>query len=518
MSEKPKEIKGRRWMLVINNPTSKESWAIADLAHDDHVAGLMWSVEHAHDGRDNEPANNTEHYHIFVNFKNPVRLSWLKHKFPRAHIELARKPALACCRYVAKDGFYQSWGNCPDPKSESKRAQQKAEDLAREAVVRKIRKGELKFNDLSDEQLLDTKLVRAAKDAASMTQGPMRPDIYICCFVSPTGWGKSYSVWETFQHVASVEFGGTQEWFLDAEQDVMLFDEFCGQVRAQKMLKYLDCYPISLPIKGGHRPCYWKLIFICSNTAPDEWYMKDDPKTGMRVSSIPDEVRKALYRRIGFPQPTTRGETHVYSEPFTTLQEAQQEMKDICVRLHSKIYPEGVPSPLRHEDPDEVRAQQDAERDELRQLANQHDINLDEEEARWDRDRDSQREQLLLEAERRKLRQICEAHGIDFDAEQARWARAMEIEREREEHELDDLPALEKNDDQADHNQPEMDDGQRMELSKLKRTEANLHLPEHQPEMDDGPDSPPSEQDPAATLPEIEDDSAYVFGSPRSSK
>lgn len=433
------QAKGRRWMLVINNPTSKESWAIADLAHDDHVAGLMWSVEHAHEAKDNEAPNGTEHYHIYVNFKNPVRFAWLKERFHRADIELARKPALACCRYVAKDGFYQSFGNIPDittgSRANSQAAKRKAEDLAREAVVNKIRKGELRFNDLTDEQLLDTKLVRAAKDAASMTQGPMRPEVYICCFVSPTGWGKSYSVWETFQHVASVEFGGTQEWFLDAEQEVMLFDEFCGQVRAQKMLKYLDCYPISLPIKGGHRPCYWKLIFICSNTAPDEWYMKDDPKTGMRVSSIPDEVRKALYRRIGYPQPTARGETHVYSETFTSLLDAQHEMKEICVRLHQRIYPEGVPSQLRNEDPDQVRA----EHDEIRQLA--------------------------------------EIHGINLDEEEARWERAREIQRERELNEYDDMPELEPGDDEQ---------------------------PKSQVIGADNPSSCPSEQNPMASVPQIE--------------
>lgn len=415
----------RRWMLVINNPSFKESETIYQFAHDPNVNGLMWSAEHAHDVLANEQKNLTEHYHIYVSLKSPRRFTWLKNIFPRADIEIAHKPALACCRYVAKEGFYMSFGSIPDiTKGPSRTEKQKAEDLAREEVVMKIRRGELKFQDLTDAQLLDTKLVRAAKDAASLTQGPMRPDVYICCFVSPTGWGKSYSVWETFQHVASVEFGGSQEWFLDAEQDVMLFDEFCGQVRAQKMLKYLDCYPISLPIKGGHRPCYWKLIFICSNTPPDEWYMRDDPKTGMRISSIPDEVRKALYRRIGYPQPTARGETHVYSETFTSLLDAQREMKQTCVRLHQKLYPEGVPSPLRDEDPDQVQADQQAERDEIRHLA--------------------------------------EAHGIDIDAEEAQWDRARQIAREREEHAYDDMPELE-------------------------------------------PGTPPSSQDPQASVPEMED-------------
>lgn len=357
-------------MLVINNPSFKESEDIWNLAHDEHVAGLMWSAENAHDALNNENENKTEHYHIYVSFKNPIRWTWLKNIFPRADIEIAHKPALACCRYVAKQGFYMSFGSIPDVATGNKqgtRRQREAEnDLAREEVIRKIRRGEMRFMDLTDEQILDTKLVRAAKDASSLTQGPLRPDVYICCFVSPTGWGKSYSIWETFQHVASVEFGGSQEWFLDAERDVMLFDEFCGQVRCQKMLKYLDMYPISLPIKGGHRPCYWKLIFICSNTPPDEWYTKEDPKTGLKVSSIPNHVRQALYRRIGYPVPTSRGETHVYDETFSSLLQAQKEMKQICVKLHERIYPKGVPDEIAKENPDEIREDQEKQRDDIR--------------------------------------------------------------------------------------------------------------------------------------------------------
>ena len=414
----------RRWMLVINNPTAKQSNFIADFVNNENVSGLMWSLEHPHDIRENEQKNNTEHYHLYISLKSPRRWSWLNERFHGAHIEIAHKNALACCRYVSKDGMYLSYGNVPDVTRQSKTAREKAEDLAREEIVMKIRKGQLKFSDLSNSQLLDTKLVRAAKDAASMTQGPMRPEVYICCFISPTGWGKSYSVWETFQHVASVEFGSSQEWFLDAEQEVMLFDEFCGQVRAQKMLKYLDCYPISLPIKGGHRPCYWKLIFICSNTPPDEWYMKEDPKTGMRVSSIPDEVRKALYRRIGYPLASKRGETHVYNPNFTSLLDAQKEMKEICMKLHAKIYPEGTPEEIRNDDPDKVQQDQEEERQAIRELA--------------------------------------EMHGIDIDEEERRWDRAREIQREREEHEYDDMPGLE-------------------------------------------PGTPPSEQDPLATVPTLQE-------------
>lgn len=438
-SKRAENLKLRRWMLVINNPSFKESEDIYLLARDPHVAGMMWSAEHAHDKLENEQENKTEHYHIYISFNNSMRFSWLKTKLPNAHIEPARKPALACCRYVAKEGFYMSFGNVPDIKT-SKSERKRAEELAREEVIKRIRKGEMRFQDLSDQQLLDRKLVQAAKEAASMTQGPKRHGVKVCVFVSPSGWGKSYNVWETFQRVAGVEFANNQQWFLDAEQDVMLFDEFAGlqtQCRAQRMLKYLDENPISLPIKGGHRPCYWKLVFILSNTPPNEWYMTTDKHTGMPVSSIPEHTRDALYRRIGYGKwegVDPNRQTHVYMEPFSDIPTARAEIKRICTQLHSELYPEGVPSPIRHDDPDQVQADQEAEREELRQIA--------------------------------------AAHGVDLDAEEARWERAREIEREREEHEYDDMPELEPNEPVP---------------NKRQHTE-----------------TPPSEQDPMADVPTIE--------------
>lgn len=431
-------------MLVINNPTFKESEIIYALKDDPRVSGLMWSAEHAHDAKENEAANLTEHYHIYVSFKNPIRVSWIKGKLPRAHIEVAKKPAIACCRYVGKEGFYMSFGSIPDittgSRQGSQAARKKAEDLAREEVIHKIRQGEMRFQDLTDAQLLDNKLVRGAEKAASMTQGPMRHGVKVCVFVSPSGWGKSYNVWETFQRVAGVEFANNQQWFLDAEQEVMLFDEFAGlqtQCRAQRMLKYLDENPISLPIKGGHRPCYWKLVFILSNTPPNEWYMIPDKNTGMLVSSIPEDTRDALYRRIGYGKwegVDPNRQTHVYAEPFSNIPTARAEIKRICTQLHNELYPEGVPSPISHDDPDQVQADQEAERQEIRELA--------------------------------------AAHGVDIVAEEARWERAREIAREREEHEYDDMPELEPDEPV---------------VNKRQHTE-----------------TPPSSQDPMATVPQVE--------------
>lgn len=73
-------------------------------------------------------------------------------------------------------------------------------------------------------------------------------------------------------------------------------------------------------------------------TRPDEWYTKLDEKTGLRESTIPDDVRKALYRRIGYDgNMSNQNETHVYDPMMYTMQQARDEMYNIVLRVKSQI-------------------------------------------------------------------------------------------------------------------------------------------------------------------------------------
>lgn len=333
----------KRWMITLNNPTFKESEIIYNLCNNpNYIKYAVWCCENE------DEEEHTPHYHIYISFKNAWRFNRLKDILPRARLEKAKKPELACFRYVTKgnrahtvEPFYMEFGHRNERTGEvsERTARKRAEDLAREEVVKQVRAKKLRYEDLTCDQLLDSKLCQAVERTLKCTLGPRRDDLHICCFVSPTGWGKSFSVWDTFGEVATVEFGASQEWFISAEKEIMLFDEFCGQIRCQKMLKYLDKYPIALPIKGGHRPCYWKAIFICSNTRPDEWYTRENEKTGMRESTIPEDVRKALYRRIGYDSAgaNTIGETHVYDPLLYDIQTARDEMKQIVLAIKAKL-------------------------------------------------------------------------------------------------------------------------------------------------------------------------------------
>lgn len=351
----------RRWMLTINNPTFAESEVIEALGNSGDIKYLCWCAENE------DEENHTPHYHVYVSFKQPWRFSRLKNLLPRADIEMAKKPELACFRYLTKgnrehtvEPFYREFGH-RNQRTGEHNERKRSENLAREQIICAIKEKRMRAEELTEEHLLDSKLMQAVDRALRCTMGPYREELRICVFVSPTGWGKSYSIWAQFGEVTTCEFSSSQEWFIAAEKEVMLFDEFCGQIRCQKMLKYLDKYPIALPIKGGHRPCYWKLIFICSNTTPDEWYTKMNEKTGVRESTIPEDVRQALYRRIGYgPHQNSMGETHIYDPMLWRMEDARQEMSRIVQRLSGR--------PEVEELPDDSGQEQESQEEEVETL------------------------------------------------------------------------------------------------------------------------------------------------------
>ena len=64
--------------------------------------------------------------------------------------------------------------------------------------------------------------------------------------------------------------------------------------------------------------------------------------------TIPDDVRQALYRRIGYPLPNADGETHVYDPAFTDMASARNEMNTITMKVFTKIFGEHEQLPDEH--------------------------------------------------------------------------------------------------------------------------------------------------------------------------
>ena len=72
----------------------------------------------------------------------------------------------------------------------------------------------------------------------------------------------------------------------------MVFEEFAGQIQLQKMLKFLDPYPMALEVKGGMRPAMYETVIITSNTRPDGWY-RDEQEGGQEDGRTPCTLGQA---------------------------------------------------------------------------------------------------------------------------------------------------------------------------------------------------------------------------------
>lgn len=105
-----------------------------------------------------------------------------------------------------------------------------------------------------------------------------------------TGSGKTYSVYRdnAIEDIYKLVLHDSALWFDGYDnQDILLIDEFYGQVKISMLLQILDKYPLRLPTKGGHTYAGWSKVYITSNCHPDAWY-----------SNVPDETKRALVRRI----------------------------------------------------------------------------------------------------------------------------------------------------------------------------------------------------------------------------
>ena len=114
--------------------------------------------------------------------------------------------------------------------------------------------------------------------------------------VGPPACGKSYCIQKNFPGHGRCICGNNGVWFQNPLADVMVFEEFCGQIQLQRMLQYLDPYPLALEVKGGMRPAMYSLVIITSNTPPSGWYKADEVgQPGKRTDAL-----LALWDRIGY--------------------------------------------------------------------------------------------------------------------------------------------------------------------------------------------------------------------------
>lgn len=315
--------KARRWVFTINNPVTPYPRGLA--------RGMRYLVFQLEKGKEGTP-----HLQGYCEFERQQRLSGVvgcfegdyKEPQPRGHWEVARGSVEQCKRYCTK---LESRVDGPWEFGEAGKQGDRT-DL-RSAAAALLSSG--KITDVPADIFL--KYGSNCLKLSARVQGPYRPELCVVCVCGPTGIGKSYGVRNRYPNVYCPYYGNSGLWWDGyGEQEVVLFEEFAGQVQLQKLLQLLDPYPTQVECKGGSVAARYRVVFITSNRRPELWYDNPIREDGSRSR---DGELAALYRRVGFKGDN---EGHGFYIGAERREELHAGLEAICRKLPVAPVREGL--------------------------------------------------------------------------------------------------------------------------------------------------------------------------------
>lgn len=252
----------RRWTWTFNNPQIEEIAKIKDLCNKEGVLYLIFQLEKGEKG--------TPHLQGYIRTKNPIRFSTLKNWFPRApHLEKSKGTDSQNKKYCSKeegrlDGPWE-FGTCAE-------GQGTRCDLAATAEAALNKDNSLldivkKFPSESLKYFGNIVKIR------SFLPAPERDSVKSWLLVGPTGTGKTTAAFKRFPGAYRITLGNCGTWFDGYNgEDVLIIDEFAGQMPATRLIPMLDKFPLRIESKGGSYWAAWTTVVITSNYLPEEWY------------------------------------------------------------------------------------------------------------------------------------------------------------------------------------------------------------------------------------------------------
>lgn len=286
----------RKVQLTINNPQEHE------MSHDAIKAELAkmkscdyWIMCDEVGGKE-----QTYHTHIYAVFRSPVRFSTLKNRFPKAHIEKAAGTHADNIDYVKKTGKWQNtdkgatslpntleeWGTRPCDANGTDPLMVELLTYIEEGLTNyEILKHNAEFIKYFD------KIDRIRLALNTEKYKSVWRELKVEYIFGKTGLGKSRYVMD--KHGYTNVFRVTDyihPWDTYQGQDVVVFEEFNSSFTIQKMLNYLDGYPLKLEARYSDKQACYTTVYIISNLKLEEQYpnVRDEQR----------EVWLAFTRRI----------------------------------------------------------------------------------------------------------------------------------------------------------------------------------------------------------------------------
>lgn len=341
MAKKGDDKEIRKAQLTINNPLDygyDHTRIKMELARIKPC--IYWIMSDEVGGKD-----GTYHTHIYAVFRNGVRFSTIKNRFPQAHIEKAISTHAANIEYVTKEGRWENtekgatsvtgtveeWGKRPDDAAGT--------DAKLIELYTYVKEGLSNYEILekSADYLFDTDRIDRVRLILKQEEFKNTwRDVEVTYIWGATGLGKSRYVMEHHGYDKVFRVTDTvHPWdtYLP-NNDVVAFEEFASSLPIQKMLNYLDGYPLKLEARYTDKIACFTKVYIISNLDLYEQYpniQKENPEVW---NAFLRRIKKVMYfksenevltyesvaayeqaRRYGFHEPTVH-EQHEINEAF----------------------------------------------------------------------------------------------------------------------------------------------------------------------------------------------------------
>lgn len=203
----------------------------------------------------------TPHLQGYVEFKNQVRFSTLKKRYPKLHIEARRGTPLQASTYCKKEGDYVEIGNINEQGKRNdilsscelileKKSMKEVANHNPEVFV-KYHKGLIAFKNIQYED-------RTAKPQVHWRWGP-------------AGCGKTrYCVEKHPDHYIK---DGTMWWDSYEQQEAIIIDDFDGHWPYRDLLRLLDRNKYQGQYKGGYVKINSPYIYITCEFPPEHFWL-----------------------------------------------------------------------------------------------------------------------------------------------------------------------------------------------------------------------------------------------------
>lgn len=253
----------RGWVFTLNNPTSHAiAWP------DDKVRYAVWQREVGAEG--------TPHLQGYMEFHRNQAFSACKKILPTAHWEPRQGTRDQARAYAMKEETREEG---PWELGTWETEQGKRSDL--EAVAERLKQGAT-LREIAEEH--PAQFIQFHKGFAALKSAIAQPRQWKTNVIvrwGEPGSGKTKWVYDNFD-IDQIYVKPPGDWYDGYDgQPVVLIDDFYGDLKYTELLRLLDRYPMTVPVKGGFVNWAPRTIVITSNAPPEEWYKKINDKRAL---------------------------------------------------------------------------------------------------------------------------------------------------------------------------------------------------------------------------------------------